>query len=116
MVGYAFINIIMENVVKPRVMGEELHISPLFMMSSLILWRFVLGPIGTILAVPLTLIATKLLLETSEEIRRLAVLLAANPRARRKAKRRGLPASPEDEVEASHQGARTMSEDQDSPD
>jgi len=83
-VGIILINFFIENVLKPRVMEEDLNISPLFVMISLVLWTFVLGPIGTILAVPLTLIATKLLLEASVETRWLAILMTANPRPRKK--------------------------------
>jgi len=89
-VGIILINFIIENVIKPRVMEEDLNISPLFVMISLVLWTFVLGPIGTILAVPLTLIATKLLLEVSDETRWLAVLMTANPRTQKK-KGKGSP-------------------------
>ena len=78
------INFFTENVIKPRVMEEDLDISPLFVMISLVLWTFVLGPVGTILAVPLTLIATKLLLEASDETRWLAVLTTANPRSQKR--------------------------------
>lgn len=85
-IGIILINFVIENVVKPRVMEEDLNISPLFVMISLVLWSFVLGPIGTILAVPLTLITTKLLLESSEEMRWLAILTTANPRPRKKEK------------------------------
>ena len=80
-VGFWLMNMVIENILKPKVMGEDLNISPLFIMISLVLWSFVLGPVGTILAVPLTLIATKLLLETSYETRWLAVLMTVNPRA-----------------------------------
>lgn len=83
-IGFQVTNIIVENIIKPRVMGEELNISPLFIFLSLVLWSFVLGPIGTILAVPLTLIATKLVLETSDEVRWLAVLMTARPRTGRR--------------------------------
>ncbi len=83
-VGIILINFIIENVIKPRIMEEDLNISSLFVMLSLVLWTFVLGPIGTILAVPLTLIATKLLLEASDETRWLAILTTANPRPRKK--------------------------------
>jgi len=81
--GVILINFTIENIVKPRVMEEDLNISPLFILISLVLWAFVLGPVGTILAVPLTLIATKLLLEVSDETRWLAVLITANPRPKR---------------------------------
>ena len=86
-IGIILINFVIENVVKPRVMEEDLNISPLFVMISLVLWSFVLGPIGTILAVPLTLITTKLLLESSEEMRWLAILTTANPRPRKNKKK-----------------------------
>ena len=82
--GIVLINFFTENVIKPRVMEEDLDISPLFVLISLVLWTFVLGPIGTILAVPLTLIATKLLLEASDETRWLAILTTANPRSQKK--------------------------------
>ena len=83
-VGIILINFIIENIIKPRIMEEDLNISSLFVMLSLVLWTFVLGPIGTILAVPLTLIATKLLLEASDETRWLAILTTANPRPKMK--------------------------------
>jgi len=82
-VGVISINFFIENIIKPRVMEEDLNISPLFVVISLVLWTFVLGPVGTILAVPLTLIATKLLLEVSDETRWLAILMTANPRPRK---------------------------------
>ena len=84
-IGFWLTNMIIENILKPGVMGQDLNISPLFIMISLVLWSFILGPMGTILAVPLTLIATKLLLENSYETRWLAVLMTANPRAPDKA-------------------------------
>ena len=83
-VGIILINFFIENVIKSRIMEEDLNISSLFVMLSLVLWTFVLGPIGTILAVPLTLIATKLLLEASDETRWLAILTTANPRPKKK--------------------------------
>jgi len=78
-IGFVVINIFIENILKPRVLGEDLNISPLFVIISLVAWGYVLGPAGTILAVPLTLIATKLILENSEETRWMAVLMSANP-------------------------------------
>ncbi|MCD6356868.1 MAG: AI-2E family transporter [Anaerolineaceae bacterium] len=81
--GIILFNFLIENVLQPRIMEEDLNISPLFIMISLVLWTFVLGPVGTILAVPLTLIATKLFLEASDETRWLVILTTANPRHKR---------------------------------
>lgn len=77
-IGYVVINIFIENILKPRMLGEDLNISPLFVIISLVAWGYILGPAGTILAVPLTLIATKLVLENSEETQWMAVLITAS--------------------------------------
>jgi predicted PurR-regulated permease PerM len=49
------INTICDNVVRPKLMGKGLGLSPLIVTLSLIFWSLVLGPIGAILAVPLTI-------------------------------------------------------------
>jgi len=85
--GIILFNFGIENILKPRIMEEDLNISPLFVMISLTLWTFVLGPVGTILAVPLTLFATKMLLEVSDETQWLAILITANPRPKREEKK-----------------------------
>lgn len=78
-VGYIATNTFIENILKPRMLGADLNISPLVVLVSLIGWGYILGPAGTILAVPLTIIAIKLGLENAEGMRWLAVLMAANP-------------------------------------
>jgi len=59
-VGYVVLNFISENVIKPRTMKARLDISPLQTILSVIFWSWVLGPPGTILAVPLTITLQKL--------------------------------------------------------
>lgn len=78
--GFELINGVIENIIKPKAMEENLNISPLFVILSLLIWGFVLGPTGTILAIPLTIIVTKLLLERSEETAWLALFMTANPK------------------------------------
>jgi len=48
-------NIVADNVVKPKMMGEGLGISPLTIVLAFMFWAYVLGPMGAILAIPLTL-------------------------------------------------------------
>ena len=56
LVGVTFAaNLISDNVVKPKVMGAGLGLSPLVIVFSLMAWSFILGPVGAILAVPLTI-------------------------------------------------------------
>jgi predicted PurR-regulated permease PerM len=72
-VGYVVINGSAENLVKPRVMGQSLNISPLVIFVSVFFWGWVLGGIGAILAVPLTLMILSIL-DGFEATRWLAVL------------------------------------------
>jgi len=57
--GFIVINAIIENVVKPKVMGEELNLSLSMIFISLIIWAWILGAIGAILAIPLTITVMK---------------------------------------------------------
>jgi AI-2 transport protein TqsA len=49
------VNFIGDNVVKPKLMGGGLGLSPLVIILALLGWGVVLGPMGALLAIPLTL-------------------------------------------------------------
>jgi predicted PurR-regulated permease PerM len=72
--GYLVINMLMSSVIEPRLMGRRLGLSTLVVFLSLLFWGWVLGPIGMLLSVPLTITA-KIALESREETRWLAILL-----------------------------------------
>lgn len=54
-VGYAVINIGISNGIEPRIMGQQLGIRFVWIFVSLVVWGWILGPIGMLLAVPLTM-------------------------------------------------------------
>lgn len=72
--SYLTINTVMGNIVEPRFMGKGLGLSTLVVFLSLIFWGWLLGTVGMLLSVPLTMIV-KIALETSDEGRWLATLL-----------------------------------------
>lgn len=72
--GYLVINIIIGSVLEPRFMGKGLGLSTLVVFLSLVFWGWVLGPVGMLLSVPLT-ITVKLALDSKPETRWLGVLL-----------------------------------------
>lgn len=54
------------NVIEPRVMGRALGLSELVVLLSMIFWGWLLGPIGAVLSVPLTMIIKIILLNTDD--------------------------------------------------
>ena len=74
LLAYLLVNIIIGNLLEPKFMGHRLGISPLVVILSMIFWGWVLGPVGMVLSVPLTMIG-KIALATSEDTRWIAVLL-----------------------------------------
>lgn len=72
--GSFTVNFIIGNVVEPRVMGRALGLSTTVVVVSVILWGWLLGPMGAILSVPLTMIA-KIAMSYTEDMRWLAMVL-----------------------------------------
>lgn len=75
--GYMLVNAVVGNFVEPRMMGRGLGLSTLVVILSLVFWGAIWGPIGMLLAVPMTLIV-KIVMESSDETKWLAVLLGPN--------------------------------------
>ena len=73
-VGYIAINLLMGSVVEPRFMGRGLGLSTLVVFLSLLFWGWILGPVGMLLSVPLTITA-KIALDSRDDTRWIAVLL-----------------------------------------
>ena len=72
--GYLVINTVIGNGLEPRAMGAALGISPLVVFFSLLVWGFLLGPVGALVSVPLTVVV-RIYLARVPELAWLAVLL-----------------------------------------
>jgi AI-2 transport protein TqsA len=104
LVVYAVINAVVQSIVQPRIVGQAVSLSQTVTLFSVLFWAVILGPIGAILAVPLTLLAK-------------AVLMDADPRARRwqpavgpTAETRALLSAEVEQERANRKAARTATE------
>jgi AI-2 transport protein TqsA len=79
LIGYFVINFITDQFIKPRYYGEGLNLSILWVFLSLVFWGWLLGPVGALLAIPLTILVKRVLLEGSEDTQWLAGLLEIHP-------------------------------------
>jgi len=78
--GYIVMETVVGNLLEPRLMGRGLGISPLVVFVSLIFWGWVLGPVGMLFSVPLTMIL-KIALDNSADFRWVGILLSSDPPA-----------------------------------
>ncbi len=77
---FLVVNVVMGNVVEPRFMGRSLGLSTLAVFLSLVFWNWMLGPVGMLLSVPLTMTA-KIALEANPSTEWIAHLLDPAERA-----------------------------------
>lgn len=75
-VGFVVVNVVVGNVLEPRIMGKGLDLSPLVVFLSLVFWGWVLGSIGMLLSIPLTM-TVKIALESFDDTRWIGILLGS---------------------------------------
>ncbi len=73
-IGYLAVNVLFGNWLEPTLLGRRLGLSTLVVVLSLVFWGWVWGPVGALLSVPLTVVV-KIMLENTEDLRWVAVLL-----------------------------------------
>jgi predicted PurR-regulated permease PerM len=78
------VNVIIGSIMEPKIMGDNLGLSPLVVMVSLLIWGWLWGFVGLILAVPMTVIV-KIICENIPMLEPLSILLGSHRAAQAKA-------------------------------
>jgi AI-2 transport protein TqsA len=66
---YAIVNGVVQSVIQPRVVGNAVALSQTITFVSVLVWAVVLGPVGAILAIPLTLLVRSVLIDSDPNAR-----------------------------------------------
>jgi predicted PurR-regulated permease PerM len=83
---YSVVNVVLQVLVQPKFVSDAVSLSLTLSFFSVIFWTFIIGPLGAILSIPLTLLVRALVLERDPDTRWLRWLSgdvdAATPRIR----------------------------------
>lgn len=81
-VAYAVINFVIQSLVQPKFVGDAVNLSTTLTWLSLVFWSWVIGPLGAILALPLTLLVKALLIDLDPATRWASPLISSAPELR----------------------------------
>ncbi|MDH6282426.1 AI-2E family transporter [Prescottella agglutinans] len=74
-VVYCVINFVIQSIIQPKFVGDAVGISVTMTFLSLVFWTWVLGALGALLAIPLTLLVKAMLLDIDPSTRWVNVLI-----------------------------------------
>lgn len=78
-VVYLVINFVVESVIQPKVVGNAVGLSATVTFLALVFWGWLVGALGALLAVPLTLMIKAVLIDADPNSRWISAVLSAEP-------------------------------------
>lgn len=82
-VAYMVINVVVQSFIQPKFLGDAVGLTTTVTLLSLIVWATVLGPLGALLAIPLTLLTRALLIDSDPAAKWSGALVSGEiPKAR----------------------------------
>jgi predicted PurR-regulated permease PerM len=85
---YSVLNFVVQTLIQPRFVGDSVGLSMTVTFVALLFWGWVMGALGALLAIPLTLLVKALLVDVDPRGHWLDVLLREEPRAPRTSRAR----------------------------
>jgi predicted PurR-regulated permease PerM len=80
-VAYSVINFVIQSIIQPKFVGDSVGLSTTLTFVSLLFWAWVIGALGALLAIPLTLLTKALLVDIDPSARWVTILLGSGPAA-----------------------------------
>jgi len=78
-VVYCVLNFVIQSVLQPKFVGDAVGLTTTVSFLSLIVWAFLLGPLGAILAIPASLLFKALLVDVDPDAKWLQLFLGDEP-------------------------------------
>lgn len=78
-VVYSVVNVVIQSVIQPKFVGDAVGLSVTLTFLALVFWAWVLGPLGALLAIPVTLLVKALLLDIDPATRWANTLISGSP-------------------------------------
>jgi len=75
---YSVVNFVIQSVIQPKIVGDAVGLSATVSFLSLVFWAWVLGPLGALLAIPLSLLAKGLLVDIDPANRWMVPLISGD--------------------------------------
>ena len=79
MVAYSVLNFVVQSIIQPKFAGNAVGLTPTLSFISLLLWTAVLGPLGALLALPMSLLVKALLIDPDAKTRWVNALISSRP-------------------------------------
>lgn len=76
---YCVLNFVIQSVLQPKFVGDAVGLTTTMSFLSLIIWAYLLGPIGAVLAIPASLLVKALLIDMDPHARWLQLFLGDEP-------------------------------------
>lgn len=89
--GYSVLNVVVQTLIQPKVVGDRVQLNTTLTFLALIVWTFLLGGLGAILAIPMTLLIRALFIDSQPQHRWVRALFSSGPPPGTSSKRKKKP-------------------------
>lgn len=76
-VVYSVINFLIQSIIQPKFVGDSVNLATTVTFLSMAIWTWTIGPLGALLAVPLTLLTKAILIDLDPNTRWIGTLIGA---------------------------------------